>query len=207
MDVREYARALSISLSLSFARARVRQARRRYFVNPDEMDGPRWRRGTLVSKDARVVRACENAECLVSWRQFLADISRRHAYRARNRRSSEAPQNCVDACYAAENEAQRASLCRGAKVSWLIDWRCISSLRLNCASTSEYADTVCRYQISFVTKKNEGNRLKYNFTRGDAARVNETDLDLVTVLWRRRYEGDLWFGKNVPSAYRTSKRE
>lgn len=41
----------------------------------------------LVSKDAHVVRACENAECLVSSRQFLADISRRHAYRARDQRS------------------------------------------------------------------------------------------------------------------------
>jgi hypothetical protein len=56
---------------------------RRRSVNPDgdgrdAAEAPRF----SVSKDAHVVRACENAECLVSPRQFLADISRRHANRA-----------------------------------------------------------------------------------------------------------------------------
>ena len=55
---------------------------------------------SLVSKDAHIVRACENAECLVSWRQFLADISCRHAYRA------------WDQCSSGSCRAMRAVLCR-----------------------------------------------------------------------------------------------
>jgi len=77
---------------------------------------------SLVSKDAHIVRACENAECLVSWRQFLADISCRHAYRAWDQCSSEAAEPW-EQCYAAKIEVYQSipPLCRTANLSFMIN--------------------------------------------------------------------------------------
>jgi hypothetical protein len=156
MDVREYARSLARS-----------PARRRYFVNPDEMDGPR-RRSPLVSKDARVVRACENAECLVSWRQFLADISRRHAYRAQDRRSSEASQNHGSMLRRGEWSATSVFMSR--RKSFMINWLKMFLFYVQIAFLLLNVQTLRCYQISFVKKRKGLKRTDWNIILPEATR-------------------------------------